>query len=168
MKAITEKLSGIYISLKSRKKLKKAKSALDFPVKAREIKNTLIIFPRGLNHLDDANRFVQEVKKHYRSWSVEIFDVDKINEADLNILKLPNHHIIKRIHESGFSLVIDLNDRFDKVSAFIAVMSEATYRISFNIEDKPYFNLQYFSAGNNHEFLFQPFFDYLQSLFLKK
>lgn len=168
MKAIIlDKLSGIYIFQKSRRRLKKANGILDFPVKAKTIKKALIIFPKGSDHLDDANRFVKELKKHYRKWSVEIFDADKINETDLNILKLPNQNITNRISEAGYSLVIDLNDRFHKGNALIAAMSEAPYRISLNNEDQPYFNLQCHSAGNSHEYFFQPLFDYLQSLFTK-
>ena len=167
MKAITDKLSGIYIYQKSRKRLKKANVVLDFPVKAKEIRNALIIFPRGSDHSDDTRRFVKEIKKYYESWSVEIFEVDKISEADLNILKLPNQSITKKISEANFGLVIDLNDRFDKVNAFLAAMSGAAYRISFNNDDQPYFNMQCSSGRNSHEFFFQPLFNYLQRLFIK-
>lgn len=167
MRSIIDKLAQIYISLKSQKVLKKVDAILDFPLPAKKVKNVLIVFPRELNHLDDANQFVQKLREAYRRWSVKIFDVDKISAQDLNILKLPNQTVLEKLKKANYDIVIDLNVHTDMVCAYIAVISEATYRIKFTNEDQHYFNLQCSPSQNNHRFLYQPLLNYLHDLFVK-
>jgi len=168
MKPIIDKLARTYIHLKSRKVLKRIDTILNFPIRSKEVKNVLIVFPRELDHLDDANQFVQKLREGYRSWSVEIFDVDKLSQKELNILKLPNQTVIHKLKKPNYEIVIDLNVPFDPVCAFIAVLSEATYRIKFTNQEQLYFNLQCSPAQDNHRFFYQPLLDYLQSLFMGK
>jgi hypothetical protein len=168
MKAKLEKLAQLYIHLKSRKVLKQINSMLDFPIKSREIKNVLILLPCQLNHLDDANKFVRNLRKNYRSWNIQIFDVDKINHTDLNILKLPDQKTVQNIKQANYQLVIDLNEEFDLISAFIAVMSEANYRLTFTTQNQNYFNMQCHPANANNGFFYESLLDYIQNLFVKK
>jgi len=97
---------------------------------------------------------------------VEIFDVDKLSQKELNILKLPNQTVIHKLKKPNYEIVIDLNVPFDPVCAFIAVLSEATYRVKFAKEDQQYFNLQCSPSQNNHRFFYQPLLDYVKRLFL--
>ena len=168
MKPIIEKLAQTYIRLKSRKVLKRIDTILNFPIRSKEVKNVLIVFPRELDHLDDANQFVQKLREGYRRWSVEIFDVDKISPNDLNFLKLPNQEIRDKLKNASYDLAIDLNVPLDAICAFIVVLSEATYRIKFTNQEQLYFNLQCSPSQNNHRFFYQPLLDYLQSLFTRK
>lgn len=168
MKSVIEKIARVYIHLRSQRVLRQVNTILNFPVQAKEIKKVLIILPRELAHLDDANQFVQKLRQGYRRWSVEIFDADKINPKELNILKLPNQTVADKLHKANYDIVIDLNARFDTVCAFIAVISEATYRVKFTNEEQVYFNLQCSPAQNNHRFFYLPLLEYLQSLFIAK
>lgn len=168
MKAKPEKLTELYIYLKSRKVIKQINTMLDFPVKSKEIKKVLIVLPRELNHLDDANQFIQKLRKSYKHWKIEIIDVDKINKEDLNLLNIPAQRIIKKIKNTNYHLVIDLNEQFDLICAFIAVMSEANYRMTFNSKDQDYFNMQCYPTEIKNGFFYKSLFDYLQQLFTKK
>jgi hypothetical protein len=165
MKAKLEKLAKLYIYLKSRKVIKQINTMLDFPVKSKEIKKVLIILPRELTHLDDATQFIQELRKSYKYWKIEIIDVDKID--DLNLLNIPDQKIIEKIRNTNYHLVIDLNEQFDLVCAFIAIMSEANYRMTFNSKDQNYFNMQCHPADIKNGFFYQSLFDNLQKLFTK-
>ncbi len=166
MKDLIEKIAGMYISLRSYKVLKRINGMLDFPVQSQEIKNVLVILPRGLNYLDEANDFVQKLRKHYPHWKIKIFDVDKIHKDNLNLLNIPAQEIIEKIKNTNYHMAIDLNEQFDTVSAFIAVMSEAAYRILFNKQDQNYFNMQCYPAHAKNGFFYQPLLDYVQSLFI--
>lgn len=166
MRSVIEKIAEMYISIRSRSVLKRINAMLDFPVKSMEIKNVLVILPRGLNHLDEANRFVQNLRQQYRYWKIEIFDVDKVNKDNLNLLKIPDHSIMEKIKSANYHLAIDLNEQFDLVSAFVAVMSEAAYRISFSNQDLDYFNMQCYPTHGKNGFFYQPLLDYVQSLFV--
>lgn len=165
MKAKIEKLAELYIYLKSRKVIKQINTMLDFPVKSKEIKKVLIILPRELGHLDDANQFIQDLRKSYKNWKIEIIDVDKID--DLNLLNIPAQKIIEKIRNTNYHLVIDLNEQFDLVCAFIAIMSKANYRMTFNSKDQNYFNMQCYPTVIKNGFFYQSLFDYLQRLFTK-
>lgn len=166
MRPIIEKIAALYISFKSRRVLKRINAMLDFPVRSGEIKNVLVVMPRGLDHLDEASRFVQELRKHYRRWKIEIFDVDKIDKDNLNLLKIPGHSIVEKIKKGDYHLAIDLNQQFDIVSAFLTVMSEAAYRIGFTDQDQRYFNMQCCSAHAGNGFYYQALLDYVQKLFV--
>lgn len=168
MKVKFEKLAKLYISLKSHKVLKQINNILDFPVKSKEIKKVLIVLPRGLPHLDDANQFIQELRKTYRNWKVEMIDVDKINRDDLNFLNIPGQKTINKIKNTNYHLVIDLNEQFDLICAFIAVMSRANYRMAFNVQNQNYFNMQCQRADITNGFFYKSLYDYVQRLFVKK
>lgn len=168
MKAKLEIFAKLYIYLKSRKVLKQINTMLDFPVTSKEIKKVLIVLPRELVHLDDANHFIQELRKTYKHWKIEIIDVDKLNKNDLNFLNIPDQKTIEKIKDTNYHLVIDLNEQFDLICAFIAVMSEANYRMTFNSQNQNYFNMQCHSANKNNGFFYQPLFEYVQSFFIQK
>jgi hypothetical protein len=168
MKNIIKKLAEVYIHLKSRKVLKRINIMLDFPVQSKEVKNILVILPRGLSHLDDANDFVQKLRKIYPRWKIKIFDVDKIDKEHLNYLRVPDREIIQTIRNTSYHMAIDLNEHFDMISAFVSVMSEAAYRITFNKQDQKYFNMQCYPASGRNGFFYNALLDYVQWLFIKE
>lgn len=167
MKGFIGMLDRIYINLKCRRILKRGNNKLDFPVQAKEVKKVLVLFPKEVEHLTDANEFVQKLRAEYPRWSVEIFDVDKINPKERNILRMPNRTLSNRLRKKNYNMVIDLNVPLDTVCAFIAMVSEATYRVKLANEDQRYFNMQCASSKENQRFFYQPLLEYLQNLFIK-
>jgi hypothetical protein len=165
MKKSINMLDRIYINLKCHRILKRINTKLEFPVQAKEVKKVLVIFPKDVD-LIDANQFIQKLRAEYRRWSVEIFDVYKIKPEERNILKMPNRILSNRLRKKNYDMVIDLNVPLDNVCAFIAVITEATYRVKITNEEQHYFNMQCSSSKENQRFFYQPLLDYLKRLFL--
>ena len=119
-----------YINRKCRRALKNINTGLDFPVAVNMVKKVLVFLPKDLQLLEEANSFTQQLRQTYNSWTVDIFDVDKLKKEDYNRFKAPNHKIVENLKDGNYNLVIDLNKQFNLTSAYLAVMTGAPYRIS--------------------------------------
>lgn len=166
MSRLKEKLAEIYINRKTRKKLRSISQPLAFPIEADSIKNVLVILPGNLNYLEAANQFVRNLRETFSKWSVDIFDVDKISKEDLNRWNVPTDNILSRLIEVQYKLVIDLHTKFDLLSAFLAVMTEAPYRINLDYMGQPYFNIQYAIAGEQENRTYSPLLKKIKQLFV--
>jgi hypothetical protein len=149
-KKMLKLITKSYINRKCRKTLKKLNTGLDLPAAASMIKKVLVFLPKDLPLLEEANLFTQKLRETYNSWTVDIFDVDKLKKEDYNRLKAPNNKIVENLKDGNYELVIDLNKRFNLASAYLAVMTGASYRVNLDPDGSSFYNIQYTISGNNN------------------
>lgn len=160
-----QKITEYYINKKCRRTLNRIDSVLGFPVAASSIKKVLLFLPAHLERLDDANRFARLLRDTYQGWTVDIFDVDKLKKEDFNRLNAPNFKILTNLKDAKYDLVIDLNEEFHLTSAFLAVMTEAPYRLNLDTSGQSYFNIQYAASQAGEHSGYDQLLGYLQKLF---
>ena len=171
MSTIKDRATNVWIKSKAEPVARRVNQSLAFPITASSIKKVLVILPRNLNLIDRASLFVQSMRKNYPTWRIELFDVDKLNKTDLNRMQLPRPEIVDRLRDAGYHLVVDLNDRFDQLSSYIALMTEAHYRLKLGSDDgleAMYYNMafQLTNPGNGIEY--DPLLKYLSKLFIRQ
>ena len=141
--SLKNKITGYLLDSKVRPVLYRLSQTLNFPAKASVIKKVLVVMPRNMSLLEDANRFIQSLRKSYPNWRVELFDVDKLSEKDLNRMSLPRDEIVDKLRNAKYNFVMDLNDQPDQLSAYVALMTEAPYRLHLNADESDFFNLTF-------------------------
>ena len=173
MTNLKNKLTDYLIASKVRPVLKRLSNNMNFPEKASCISKVLVIMPRNMSMLQDANRFIQVLRKYYPGWRVELFDADKLTANDLDRMSLPREAITDKLRQAGYQFVMDLNDVADPVSAYIALMTEAAYRLHLVPEGSDYFNLTFQIHQNDakdrgeDDLYYDPLVKYLGKLFVK-
>ncbi|RMI26219.1 MAG: hypothetical protein D6681_01125 [Calditrichaeota bacterium] len=168
MSKLRKYLARYLMKLKARLVVRRLNDSLNFPVDAHAVRKVLVILPRNLNLLDRATHFIQSLRKTYPGWEIELFDVDKLSESQLTRLHLPQPEVLERLRYAGYHFVLDLNDRFDDLSSFIALMTEAPYRLHLHSEDSLYHNMTYHAKTVNGELYYEPLLSYLRQLFVKE
>lgn len=164
---IWERISSAIMHLKARSVIRRVSHSLKFPTTSAVVRNVLVILPRDLLLLDSASDFVQSLKKTYPGWKVELFDVDKLGKADLNSMRLPRQPVLDKLRQADYHLVMDLNKQRDALSAYIALMTEAPYRLELQQEESIFYNMVYQPQQNGNQIYYEPLLNYLRRLFVK-
>lgn len=167
MSSIREKITDLMIDSKVKPVISRLNQSLSFPIKANAIRKVLVILPRNMEKIDAANRFVTTLRKRFPQWRVELFDIDKLNEADLNRMRFPKEEILKKLKKAGYQFVIDMDASADFLSSLITLMTEATYRLSICEKYPRYYNLTFQLHQNGKPVHYKPLLDYLNKLFVK-
>jgi len=167
MNSIRDRVTEYLIRTKARAVARKLNKALNFPAKANAINKVLVILPRNLEMLDRASNFVQSLRKTFPNWRVELFDVDKLSRSDLNRMHIPRPEILHKLKSAEYSFVVDLNDSEDELSGFIALMTEAPYRLHLNANGSSYYNIVYQPQRNGESTYYDSLLNYLRKLFVK-
>ena len=153
--------------MKTDRVVRRLEQAMSFPIEATSVRKVLVILPRNLEMLDRASKFVQLLRQSYPNWRVELFDVDKLSKDELNPVSLPRPEILAKLKKAQYHFVLDLNDNFDQISSYIALMTEATYRLHFRGENSGYYNIVYQPKHvEGAQLHYDPLLDYLQKLFV--
>lgn len=167
MNSIRERMTEYLIRMKARHVARRLTQSLNFPMKANTIKKVLVILPRNLDLLDRASNFVQSLRKTYPGWRVELFDVDKLSKSDLNRMHLPRPEILSKLRSAEYHFVVDLNDTEDELSGFIALMTEAPYRLHLKANGSSYYNIVYQPQQTGEKAYYDSLLNYLRKLFVK-
>jgi len=167
MSGIREKITDLMIDSKVKPVISRLNESLNFPIKANAIRKVLVILPRNMEMIDHANRFVTTLRKRFPHWRVELFDIDKLNDADLNRMRLPKDEIINKLKKAGYQFVIDMDASTDFLSSLITLMTEATYRLSICEKNARYYNLIFQPHQNGKGIHYKSLLDYLNKLFVK-
>lgn len=162
-----DKLTRLVVKLKSRALAKKIRQEVRFPIEASSVKKVLVIMPRNLELLDKASLFVQSLRKTYPGWKIELFDVDKLNDQELNRVKLPRQEIVHKLKSAQYQFVLDLNDHIDPLTSYITISTEAPYRLHIQAEASNFYNIIYTPQMTNEGFYYEPLLMYLRNLFVK-
>jgi hypothetical protein len=141
--SLKNKITEALVKIKVKPILKRLPNSLSFPVKATEIEKVLIILPRDMAQLDEANLFVQALKKQYPSWKIELFDVDKLTPNQYTRMQIPKDEVTDKLKSRNFHFVIDLNEVPDQLTSYLALCTEAPYRLHLNSGFNEYFNLTF-------------------------
>lgn len=144
---------------------------MKLPIPSKSIKKVLVILPRNLQLIDQASEFVQELRNSYPEWRVELFDVDKLNKDELNRARLPKPEILTKLRKAGYHFVLDLNDHLDQLSSYIALMTEAGYRMHSQVDESMYYNIVYQPSANGRnekgaKLGYEQLLNYLHHLFV--
>jgi hypothetical protein len=145
--SLISKIAEKLVKIKVKPILKRVSNSLSFPVKAKEIEKVLVILPRDMTRLDEANRFVQGLKKQYPSWKVELFDVDKLTPDQYTRMRIPKDEVTAKLKSGNYHFVIDLNEIPDQTASYLALCTEAPYRLHLNSGFNEYFNLTFQPAA---------------------
>lgn len=129
------------IRWKSRRLLKTLPADFQFPLAVSAITRVLVIMPRHLNELDAGTQFVQQLRRSFEEWRIEIFDVDKLDSRQLNWLGLPRQAILNSLREANYDLTIDLNMDADLISSYVALNTAAPYRLHPGNNNTPFYNI---------------------------
>lgn len=167
MSKMMDRLSQFVIKLKARTVARRVNQSLNFPIRANEVEKVLVILPRDLQLLDRASVFVQSLRKTYPGWKIELFDVDKLGENDLNRVHLPKTEVIQKLKSAEYQFVLDLNEQFDHLTGFISLITEAPYRLHIQTEGSIFYNIVYQPHISDHGIYFEPLLNYLRKLFVK-
>ena len=165
--SISSRITDYLILVKTRPVVKRLKHSMNFPVPSKVISKVMVILPRNLALLDQASIFVQSLRKTYPAWRVELFDVDKLDRNDLNRMQLPRQEVLDRLRKADYQFVLDLNDGNDRISSYIALMTEAPYRLHMRSDGKMFYNISYQPQNTNGEYYYEPLLNYLRRLFVK-
>lgn len=167
MNSIRDRVTEYLIRLKARAVARKLNKVLNFPAKANAINKVLVILPRNLEMLDRASNFVQSLRKTFPNWRVELFDVDKLSKSDLNRMHLPRPEVLNKLKSAEYNFVVDLNDSEDELSGFIALMTEAPYRLQMKTNGSSYYNIVYQPNQADEAVYYDSLLNYLRKLFVK-
>ncbi len=167
MSSIREKITDLVIDSKVKPVISRLNHSLNFPIKANAIRKVLVILPRNMELIDHANRFVVALRKRFPHWRVELFDIDKLNDTDLNRMRLPKDEILTKLRKAEYHFVIDMDASTDFLSSLITLMTEATYRLSICEKYPRYYNLTFQLHENGQRVHFKSLLDYLDKLFIK-
>ncbi len=167
MSSIREKITDLMIDSKVKPVISRLNLRLEFPLKANVIRKVLVILPRNMEKIDAANRFVTALRKRFPHWRVELFDIDKLNDVDLNRMRLPKDEILNKLKKAGYQFVIDMDASADFLSSLITLMTEAKYRLSICEKYPRYYNLTFQPHQNGQPIQYKSLLDYLNRLFVK-
>ncbi len=167
MSKLMDRLTQFVIHIKARPVAQRLNQSLNFPIKATEVEKVLVILPRDLHLLDRASIFVQSLRKTYPGWRIELFDVDKLGESELNHVHLPKPNVIQKLKSAHYQFVLDLNEQFDHLTGFITLMTEAPYRLHIQNEGSFFYNIVYQPQSSDRGVYFEPLLNYLRKLFVK-
>ena len=162
-----DKLAEFVIKIKSRSVARRVNRSVNFPIRANEVKKVLIILPRNLQMLDRASMFVQSLRKTYPNWRIELFDVDKLSSKELNSVHLPRPEIVQELKSAEYQFVLDLNEKFDYLTGYITLITEAPYRLHIQSEGSIFYNIVYHPQHPDDGIHFDPLLNYLRKLFVK-
>ncbi len=168
MSSLKDRVTEYLIQLKVKPVMRRLNQSLSFPISANSVKKVLVIMPRNLELLERASNFVQSLRKTYPNWRVELFDVDKLNKDDLNHLQLPRPRIVAKLKQADYQFVLDLNDYCDHLSGFIALMTEAPYRLRLQSQPSFYYNLVFHTQNNGDTLYYDSLLNYLRKLFVRQ
>lgn len=167
MTNIKARITDYLFKSKARPVARRLNQAVSFPIQSTTVKKVLVILPRDLNLIDRASMFVQSLRSTFPAWRVELFDVDKLSKSDLNRMQLPKPEILQKLRKAGYHFVLDLNVSSDRLSSFIALMTEAPYRLHLYADSSIYYNIAYQPHRNGKEIIYDPLLNYLRNLFVK-
>lgn len=167
MNAIKNRLTEYLISSKAKPVAQRINQAMNFPIRANTIEKVLVILPRKLELLDTADKFIQGLREAYPNWRVELFDIDKLSKTDLNRVRLPRQEIVDKLRDARYHFVLDLNDHADQLAAYIALMTEARYRLQLQSDGSFYYNIAYQPHVDGKRIFYESLLEYLRKLFIR-
>lgn len=95
-------------------------------------KKILIILPVKIKDSEFINEFKSNLADVFPKSSISTFDITSLRKTDMNWLGVPGKEYLNRIREEAFDLLIDLNERQDRICTYLGALSNAAMRIHFS------------------------------------
>jgi hypothetical protein len=97
-----------------------------------ESKKILIILPIDIQKNNLINEFKSNLADIFPKSSISTFDITSLRKSDMNWLGVPGKEYLNRIREEAFDLLIDLNEKQDRICTYLSALSNAPMRIQFS------------------------------------
>ena len=111
---------------------KQVNEITDYSRQLSEAKKILIILPVIHQNVQLVNDFKSNLAEAFPKSSISTFGITSLRKTDMNCLGVPGKEYLNNIREEDFDLLIDLNEKQDRICTYLSALSNAPMRVHFS------------------------------------